>query len=396
VASVAVVLVAGWYALTRRRLLRVAATAVAILAATAVLTIGLPLLLVQIALLLVFALAGRYALGPDAERLFERGCIAHPVGAARQGVLLINPRSGNGRAITLGIPAECRRHGIEPVLLEPGDDLHQLAERAVADGADVLGMAGGDGSQAIVASVAVRHGIAFVCVPSGTRNHFALDLGLDREDVLQALDAFTDGVERTIDLGRVNGRVFVNNASLGVYARVVQSDEYRGAKAQTWTRLLPDLLGPAAAPTDLEFDGPDRRPHAGMPLVLVSNNPYRLTRLARTGGRPKLDTGRLGILAARVLDSAHGPIARRRLGNLLEWSQTDFEVRSTAAVPVGLDGEAIVLTPPLRFVSLPGVLRVRLPRAAHGARKVRRNATLNRQDLTALVRIARGRPVVGP
>ena len=110
-------------------------------------------------------------------------------------------------------------------------------------------MAGGDGSQALVASVAMRHDMAYVCVPSGTRNHFALDLGLDRADVVAALEAFTDGVERTVDLGRVNGRVFVNNASLGVYAQVVRSGAYRGAKARTWGRMLPDLLGPKAAPT---------------------------------------------------------------------------------------------------------------------------------------------------
>ena len=121
----------------------------------------------------------------------------------------------------------------------------------------------------------------------------------------------------------------------------------------------------------------------GLPLVLVSNNPYRLTRLARSGGRPKLDTGRLGILAARP-----------RGTRLLEWSLPDFEVRSTAAVPVGLDGEALVLAPPLRFVSLPGALRVRLPKKAPGGRRARRNAALTKSDLGALARIALGRPAV--
>ncbi len=105
-------------------------------------------------------------------------------------------------------------------------------------------MAGGDGSQALVATVADRRDIAHVCIPAGTRNHFALDLGLDRDDVVGALDAFTDGAERRIDLAQVNDRVFVNNASLGVYAKVVQSDAYRDAKLETWTGMLPDLLGP--------------------------------------------------------------------------------------------------------------------------------------------------------
>src|SRR4029450_5711908 len=118
-------------------------------------------------------------------------------------------------AARFGLDDAARERGVRTVVLEPGDDLLALAERAVPAGAHVLGMAGGDGSQALVASVAMRHGVAFVCVPSGTRNHFALDLGLDRDDVVAALEAFTDGVERVIDLGQVNERVFVNNASLG-------------------------------------------------------------------------------------------------------------------------------------------------------------------------------------
>ena len=399
-ASIVAVTVSAWYALTRRGVLRVLATAVAILAATSVITVGLRLLLVQVALLLVFAVAGRYALGPDAGTLFESASRARAVGAARNGVLIVNPRSGNGRATRLNLDAEARSRGIRTVTLGPGDDLSRLAEQAVTDGADVLGMAGGDGSQAIVASVAMRHDIAYICVPAGTRNHFALDLGLDRADLLRALDAFTDGVERTIDLGQVNDRVFVNNASLGVYAEVVQSGAYRGAKAQTWGRLLPDLLGPTAAPPDVEFDGPDSQRYAGMPLVLVSNNPYRLSRLARTGGRPRLDTGRLGIVAARVRGAVPKSAGRRwadrlrRVADLMAWSRADFEVRATAAVPIGLDGEALVLTPPLRFASLPGVLRVRLPRHARGARRASRNVALNRTDLTALVRIASGRPTM--
>jgi diacylglycerol kinase family enzyme len=387
VLSATVGTVATWYALTRRGLLRLAATATAVVAVALVVLVSLPLVILLVGLLILFALAGRYALGPDAASLYESGCRAHPVGAARHGVLIVNPRSGDGKATRLGLVAAARASGIRTVVLEPGDDLEALAEAAVAGGADTLGMAGGDGSQALVASVATRHGIAYVCVPSGTRNHFALDLGLDRADVLRALDAFTDGVERTVDLARVNGRIFVNNASLGIYAQVVRSGAYRGAKARTWGRMLPDLLGPAATPTDLAFAGPDARRYTGAPLVLVSNNPYRLTRLARAGGRPKLDTGRLGIVAARV----------RGFADVMEWTGAAFEVQAAGdVVPVGLDGEALTLTPPLLFVSLPGALRVRLPRDAPGARRARRNAALNRNDLTALTRVAAGRPGAPP
>ncbi len=391
--AIAMVTVAVWYALTRRGAVRLLAVAVAVVAGTAVVLTSLSLFLTQLALLLVFIVAGRYALGPDAGTLADGGERARAAGAARAGVLLINPRSGDGVADRLHLGAAAAERGIRAITVAPGDDLARLAEQAAADGADVLGMAGGDGSQAVVAAVAVRHGIAYACVPAGTRNHFALDLGLDRGDVLGALDAFTDAVERTVDLGQVNDRVFVNNASLGVYAEVVRSGAYRGAKIRTWGRLLPDLLGPAAVPPSLEFDGPDARRYTGMSLVLVSNNPYQLSRLGRAGGRPRLDTGRLGILAARVRGAAlEAPGARlHRFADVREWSRTGFEVRSAAAVPVGLDGEALVLTPPLRFTSLPGVLRVRLPRRAG---RLRRNAAMTRRDLTALARIASGRPTV--
>ena len=161
-------------------------------------------------------------------------------------------------------------------------------------GADVIGMAGGDGSQALVASVASRHGIPMVVIPAGTRNHFALDLGMDRADVVGALDAYDDGVDRQIDLAEVNGRVFVNNASMGLYARIVQSDAYRDAKVRTAAETLPDLIGPAAVPLDLRFTLPSGEQATSANLVLVSNNPYQLSHLRGAATRPRLDAGALG------------------------------------------------------------------------------------------------------
>ncbi|GAB2622225.1 hypothetical protein Aab01nite_76530 [Paractinoplanes abujensis] len=376
VLAVALVTGAVWYALTRRGLLRGLALLVAATGMLLVVLLGLSLFVTQAAMLVVFAVAGRYALG-EQRALVAAG---HAPRRAEHGVLLINPRSGDGVAERTGLAAAAAERGLEVVTLRPGDDLTALAEQAVRDGADVLGMAGGDGSQALVAATAMRHGVAFVCVPAGTRNHFALDLGLNRADVVGALDAFTDGVERAVDLGLVNDHVFVNNASLGVYAEVVRSKGYRRAKLQTWGRLLPELLGPAATPPDLSFDSPDGRAFSGLSLVLVSNNPYDLSRVGRAGGRPRLDTGRLGIITAQ------GP---RPVG---EWTAAAFEVRSGGAVPVGLDGEALLLTPPLRFTSLPGALRVRVPR---NLLPPERGAALTRSDLDALVRVASGLPAVG-
>jgi diacylglycerol kinase family enzyme len=212
----------------------------------------------------------------------------------------MNLKSGGGKAERFRLEDKCRARGIEPIVLQQGDDLRQLAEDAIARGADVIGMAGGDGSQALVATVAAEHQIPHVVIPAGTRNHFALDLGLDRDDVVGALDAFADGVERRIDLAEVNGRVFVNNASLGLYAKIVQSPEYRDAKVKTAAGMLPGLIGPEATPLDLRFTGPDGTEYPTAQLILVSNDPYQLDHIGGRGTRARLDAGTLGVVAART------------------------------------------------------------------------------------------------
>jgi len=394
-----------WLAATRRGIARFLGIVVA-LAALAGGVAGLieqgviDELVALVVAIAVFGAASRMALRRRqvSERTDSTHSAARPA-RARSGVLLINPKSGGGKAERFDLPGEARKRGIRAVVLERGDDLLELAEQALSDGADVIGMAGGDGSQALVATVAMRHNVPHVCIPAGTRNHFALDLGLDRDDVIGALDAFTDGVERRIDLARVNDHVFVNNASLGVYAEVVQSDAYRDAKVETWTKMLPELLGPGAPPIDLEFDGPDGTELSDAPLVLVSNNPYQLTSLAGAGTRARLDTGRLGLVAARITGASD--IAEfvmfetvgqaQRFHGLLEWSEVRFEVRSSSPVAVGLDGEALMLEPPLQFVSLPGALRVRLPeRASNGIAAT--SASFTRDNLRTLSRIATGHP----
>ena len=392
----------AWFVLTRRRLrVRVLAIPFLLLGLAGILsTIGVYFLsfLALGALLAVFGFAGRYAVAEDRKRVYgaQRG---ERVGPARRAVLIINPKSGGGKAERFNLPEEARKRGVEPVLLRPGSDLRELAERAVADGADVIGMAGGDGSQALVAGVAMRRGVAHVCIPVGTRNHFALDLGLDRDDVVGALDGFTDGVERRIDLGCVNDRIFVNNASLGVYARVVQSGGYRSAKLTTWRHMLPELLGPGKAVVDLHFVGPDERAWDDPALVMVSNNPYQLQG-SGAGTRPSLDTGQLGIVVTqigRATDLAKlvtlGALGlSERFGAVRGWSAPEFEVRSGFCVAAGLDGEALSLAPPLRFQSLPGALRVRLPGQARGLSPAGAAVSVNRGDFTALLRIAIGKP----
>ncbi len=164
-----------------------------------------------------------------------------PVRPARHPVLIVNPRSGGGAVQRSDLVGLARERGIEVVELGEGDDLGDQARTAVQQGADCLGMAGGDGSMAVVASVAMDADVAFVCVPAGTRNHFALDLGLDRRDPAAALDAFAAAGESWIDVGVVNGRRFLNNVSMGAYGEVVASEEYRNNKLGVALDIMPSL-----------------------------------------------------------------------------------------------------------------------------------------------------------
>jgi diacylglycerol kinase family enzyme len=379
IVAVIVAVSAAAVAISRRGAVRWIAATVAIAAALVppalMLSPGRPAFAASfLALGAIVAGAARYALSRDARTARSTRPAGVEVPAAAQGVLLVNPRSGDGKAERSGLVAEARRRGLEAVILDEDDDLEGVARRAVAAGADAIGMAGGDGSQAIVAAVARDADLPFICVPSGTRNHFALDLGLDRDDVVGALDAFGAAIERRVDLARVGDRVFVNNVSLGIYARIVTSKAYRGSKPRTAAQILPDLVGPESAPFDLRFVGPDGAEHDSALIVQVSNGAYDLSAFEGFGSRPSLEDGVLGIVAAHpdrpqdvvrlVLDRARGPVSPSR--GWSEWTAQEFEVRSSGPVEAGVDGEAVTLQPPLRFRTLGPCLRVRIPAGAPG------------------------------
>jgi diacylglycerol kinase family enzyme len=283
-----------------------------------------------------------------------------PADPPRRPVLFVNPRSGGGKAARAGVAELARQLGIEAVILAPGQDLAALARDAVSGGADALGAAGGDGSLAVVAAVAAEHGIAFACIPAGTRNHFALDVGVDRHDLTGALDAFTDGVERQIDLAEVNGRIFLNNVSLGIYGQAVRQPAYRDAKVRTLLATAQEVLGPSGEAPALRLIDDAGREHRDPAVVLVSNNPYALDNPLAPGTRPALDTGRLGI----VVLGAPGDTS---LGPGRAWTAPRLEVRAPAAVPAGVDGEAVDLSSPLRFAIRPAALRVRISSRHPGA-----------------------------
>jgi diacylglycerol kinase family enzyme len=357
-ACLVVALVAAWWALVHRGAARVvgAAGAGAFLAGAVVLVV-LEGRVLEDALIL----AGLVFSVEAARRVFAVDAKLPVASAPKRPVLFYNPKSGGGKAERFQVAREARARGVEPVELHLGDDLATLVRDAIENGADALGVAGGDGTQAVVAAIAAERGLPYVCVPAGTRNHFALDLGVDRDDVVGALDAFTKGGERLVDLAEVNGRVFVNNVSLGVYAEAVQSSGYRDAKLRTIAETMPTVLGPGGEGLDLRWTGADGRDHETGAVVLVSNDPYRLGRALGSGTRPRLDAGVLGIT---VLGAGAAGGASTRVQ---EWSARSFEVRSDGPVAAGIDGEAVKLEPPLRFRSRPQALRVRIAPQHPGA-----------------------------
>ncbi|MDX2295530.1 MULTISPECIES: diacylglycerol/lipid kinase family protein [Streptomyces] len=374
-----------WWVAAHRGALRVAG---------GVLAIGAPvgvLVLYVVGGLWLFALAALalwvLALGCAREALRRPGEVvdvpapARPGARPRQAVLFMNPKSGGGKVGRFGLVAKAERLGARVVLLDPSApvDVTALARKAVADGADLLGVAGGDGTQALVAAVAAEHDLPFLVVSAGTRNHFAMDLGLDRNDPAAGLDALTDGEELRVDLGTVSGRPFVNTVSFGVYADVVQRPEYRDAKAETAFDALPDLLrGGQGDRLDATVDG-TRLP--GRQAILVSNNPYAAPDLfsAATGHRTRLDGGRLGVIGIRVDSAAHAAdlVVRGTQSAALD-VLTAFRVEVhgtvTAAgvrkpegtVAVAVDGEALVLPTPVVCELRPRALRVLVPRARPG------------------------------
>lgn len=385
-ACLALAVCGAWFAATRRGAARLIGGAVAVLliAGAAVIVVADQRLLKDL------LVAGGVFATLAATRLAFVPHVRWPAAKApNHPVLFYNPLSGGGKAERFHLAAEARRRGIEPIELRRGNDLETLVRDAVDRGADALAMAGGDGSQAIVAMVAAENDLPYACIPSGTRNHFALDLGVDREDVVGALEAFADGGERRVDLAEVNGRVFVNNVSLGLYAEAVDRPGYREAKLHTLLETVPDVLGPDATPLDLSWPRAD--PGRPAVAILVSNNVYRLGRALGSGTRPRLDRGMLGIAVLGQTTGGTDGRSLRRLA-LQNWSAATFEIEAGRPVPAGIDGESVHLDPPLRFRTRPGALRVRIARHHPGASPSALEPDAPRKVVGTLLRLAAGLP----
>ena len=369
--GVCAVLAGGYWFLANRGVLRWLALVLVIAAPVLILvTFALHHLVwvavVAVALMLCAAVAARAALGTDGQ---DTAMPTVPAARPRRPFVIMNPRSGGGKVTKFGLQDKAEKLGAEVALLQgPGMvDVAALARQAVANGADLLGVAGGDGTQALVAGIAAEHGLPFLVISAGTRNHFALDLGLDREDPATCLDALTDGEELRVDLGIIADRTFVNNASFGAYAEVVQSPAYRDDKRGTTLQMLPDLLkGHQGAHLTAQAAGTTvEEPQA----LLVSNDPYGMGDVAGLGRRARLDAGTLGVVAIRV-DSARQAVELVRRGHgtgltVLTAGQVTVDA-DTPQVPVGIDGETVMLPTPVHCTIRPRALRVVVPRQRPG------------------------------
>jgi diacylglycerol kinase family enzyme len=376
VGAVAACLIAagGYWFLAHRGVLRWLASGLVIVVLIAVLVVFalhhlIWVAIVSVALLVLAAGAARRALTPAAA---DPGMPFREVPPPKRAFLIMNPRSGGGKVTKFGLKEKAEALGAEVALLEgPGVvDVADLARRAVAAGADLLGVAGGDGTQALVAGIAAEHDLPFLVISAGTRNHFAMDLGLDRDNPAACLDALTsDGVEQRIDLGIIGDRTFVNNASFGAYAEVVENPAYRDDKRGTTLQVLPDLLTGhrgaklTAQAGDTTITGPQ--------ALLVSNDPYAGGDIAGLSRRARLDAGTLGVVAVTVDNAvqAAGLLRRGHVHGLSRFTAGEVTVDADAPeIPVGIDGETVMMATPVRCAIRPKALRVRVPRDRPGIR----------------------------
>jgi diacylglycerol kinase family enzyme len=370
-AAAAVSLASAFLVLSRRGALRWLSLAVFVLAPLTVIVVYALANLLWVAAVSAagWFLAGVTARAALAGDMLDWRMPEYPAEPARHPFLIMNPRSGGGKVTKFDLQRKAEALGAEVFLMSGPElvDVADVAQKAVAAGSDLLGVAGGDGTQALVAGVAAEHGIPFMVITAGTRNHFALDLGLDRADPAASLGALSDGVELRVDLGVIGGQTFVNNASFGAYAEVVQTPAYRGDKLGTTLDTLPELLqGHRGARLSAVADGVTiDAPQA----LLVACNPYGTGDIAGLGRRARLDRGVLGVVAVTVATArqAVGLLRGRHTDGLrLLTARTVVVTASLERIPVGIDGEAVSMPVPVRCAIQPAALRVRVPRDRPG------------------------------
>jgi diacylglycerol kinase family enzyme len=301
-----------------------------------------------------------------------------PAGIHHEGVrvLAVNPHSGSAGSLDALIDA-AHAAAIDVLEIDPDHDVYRQLEQLLPDDTAVFGMAGGDGSLSCAATICIERDIPFVCVPFGTRNHFARDLGLDRKDPIAALAAFDGGIERHVDLGDINGRLFLNNVTFGVYAEAIDDDDYRDAKIRTSWRVASAALNGEHEGDHFVLTGPDGTRYDTPFIALIANNRYDVASLRGLGQRARIDEGVLqvsvidierrldlaGIAATVVWEDA------AQDDRVEQWTTTSIDVEAEAPeLNVGIDGEAVVMATPVTVSVHAQALRILLPpnRAATG------------------------------
>ncbi|MFD8231142.1 diacylglycerol/lipid kinase family protein [Streptomyces sp. NPDC059696] len=292
---------------------------------------------------------------------------------------MTNPRAGGGKVARHSLVQRAEDRGARVWMTSAERDAAALARNAVEEGAQVVGVAGGDGTVSAVAAVAADEGLPLVVVPAGTRNHFARDLGLDLRDPGLALDALADGEPTQVDLGVLGSRFFVNNVSFGMYADALLEPGYREDKPRAFATVAPDYLRGkqwVEARVDTPW-GAVEYPQ----VVLISNNPYHLATPRWLGRRFSLTTGELGAVVLKRPAQAPPDLLRHLRDELRQhkrgagptgegavvWSAPGVTLRGDVRhLDAGVDGEAVRLPLPVVCAIRPGALRVLLPKDRRG------------------------------
>lgn len=275
--------------------------------------------------------------------------------------------SREGAALKDKLIAAFAQHGVtvDPRLVEGSE----LADAITAAGdADVVAVGGGDGTQGSAAALLAKSGQLMAVLPLGTLNHLALDLAIpDELDAAAQIAAV--GAERAIDLGEAGNQVFVNNASVGLYTRLVRNRD--ASSLPKWLATIPAawtvLKGLKVRRLEIEMNGTRRCIET--PLLFIGNNPYNLTG-ERLGQRDTLNAGILGLNAVRHKNAADliGFALRALFGradparDFVDIEDcSEFVLHGSGSIDVAHDGEVTRMQLPLRFRSLPGALRVKVP-----------------------------------
>lgn len=302
--------------------------------------------------------------------------------ARRRLTVILNGGAGSGHddAAAEQVRVLFAQAGAEPdlVLARDGAQLALYARQALRAGAQAVVAGGGDGTLNAVAAVLAGSGVPFGILPLGTLNHFAKDLGipLALEDAVRTVLA---GRVRQVDVGEVNGRVFLNNSSLGLYPEMVRERELQQRRlgrgkwtAAAWAAFAALRRYPFLS-MRLTVNG--ERLARRTPFVFIGNNAYTMQGLA-IGERARLDEGVLSLYVAQrptrlgllrfAFDALLGRLGQERDFDVLTAPEFDIDTHRHHLL-VATDGEVTEMHPPLRYRMRPGALTVLVPAVENGA-----------------------------